>query len=56
MTYALAWAALLAINRQAFPNDYFLSILLWLPGAALVRSDPDNYTEEETATGTLDNH
>ncbi len=36
ITYATGWTAFLILNRQAFPNYYFLAILLWLVGSALL--------------------
>ena len=36
ITYATGWTAFLILNRQAFQNYYFLTILLWLIGAALL--------------------
>ena len=47
ITYATGWTAFLILNRQAFQNYYFLAILLWFIGAALLGAP-----EQETNTPT----
>ncbi len=50
ITYATGWTAFLILNRQAFQNYYFLSILLWLIGSALLGApEPETETPKKSA-------
>jgi hypothetical protein len=52
----LAWTAFLIVNKQALPNYYFLSVLLWLIGAALLASGESGDNEGETMRGVPETH
>lgn len=39
IAYALAWTAFLVVNKQALPNYYYFSAVIWCIGAALLGGD-----------------